>query len=171
MHTRPSLFLSARTTVLMWFLSRYGYLKVLVHAVPSSLSRVHLNLLLQQDQTMVNNIHTTTRLNQSMLTRRSACAALPCPCSMSCPCPCSMPCPCPCACSLRCLALLRLRLRPRQHPRTGEHRSMPCRRFGHALLGYRGSCADDNNIDEEVVEEAVIATVVDVRECVSRRIE
>jgi hypothetical protein len=37
---------------------------------------------------------------------------------------------------------------------------MPCRRFGHALLGYRGSCTKDNNIDEEVVEEEMMATVV-----------
>jgi hypothetical protein len=34
---------------------------------------------------------------------------------------------------------------------------MPCRRFGLALLEYRGSCADDNNIDEEVM-----ATVVEM---------
>jgi hypothetical protein len=39
---------------------------------------------------------------------------------------------------------------------------MPCRQFGHALLEYRGSCADDNNIDEEVVEEEAMATVVEM---------
>jgi hypothetical protein len=40
---------------------------------------------------------------------------------------------------------------------------MPCRRFGHALLGYHESCADDNNIDEEVVEEEVMATVMEIK--------
>jgi hypothetical protein len=46
---------------------------------------------------------------------------------------------------------------------------MPCRRFEHALLGYRGSCADDNNVDEEVVQEEMMVTVaeIEVREWVS----